>query len=231
MNKRIVGRINEAVLRRLLMEAAGINPDGLAAFIHTKTKGISVTLYDMSKTQRIVDSGKMRSPQDMQKGVVGFISVRRPSGEWECAGAWEVDLIAGPGRGKEMYGLGYAVSPSGRLMSSRSAVSQQAGSAWEKAFKKGRGVLKLDDKDDPKTDDPSDDCKVHSVDDYDCDEERDQLNWVYGPEGWEQGFLSALQANHDSFVKDSGQEAEALETCIHRAGATFFDWTYGGYED
>ena len=73
--------------------------------------------------------------------------------------SWEVSSIAGVGYGKLLYGIGYYLSPRGRLMPDRVYSSKRARDAWTRSVPKMKG-LPLDDVNDPQTPEKEDDCDV-----------------------------------------------------------------------
>ena len=94
--------------------------------------------------------------------VKGYASFQKT--ENECNDAWEVSSIAGMGYGKLLYGLGYSLVPTGRLMPDRTFSSPLTKSAWRKQVGKLKSYP-LDDFFAPKEkkltpNDPSDDCKL-----------------------------------------------------------------------
>jgi hypothetical protein len=174
--------------------------------------------------------------------VKGFIEVGPPRGvglsAGPCNGAWMVYRSAGPGYGKIVYGVGFALSPTGRLIPDRLSVSDSAKVGWDKQFTGGRGRLPLDDIDAHRnggsirphpnhTDDPSDDCIVFKDLSYEDDgasyDNDQQLNYSYDAVGWEVAELEKMMAQHDSLMSQMKIDfAGFIESLIVGAGGVFF---------
>lgn len=231
----------EKVIRRLITEASMPSIEGLAVHAQTGTRtgGISISLYRSTDLLNSLNAhsraGNILSGEELKlvcsNFIVGHITIKKP--EEPCAGAWEVILAAGEDYGKILYGLGYAISPSGILMSDRSTVSQKAYGGWKKQSGK-RNAIELDDIAAPlkyqKTpDDPSDDCSIHGSkysDDDDCGN-RDPmpLNYAYEAQGWEKGMLKSLKEEHMFLLLQLRKfdiEREELERALASASFQFF---------
>jgi hypothetical protein len=200
--------IVENVIVRLLRESHAAQTMGQAAFVKQSPRDITAVLYDQNQIldnisffkKHLVDNDKIMSflIKNVYKGVV---QIKPPTGG-PCRQAWQVTAVAGKGLGKTLYGLGYALSPSGLLMSDRKNVSPSARAAWTKAYNSGREKLPLDDvsmhdeKGEPTwrhtnhTPDPEDDCAAFS------EFSGEQLNYAYKKEGWEDSLLDFLETNH-----------------------------------
>jgi hypothetical protein len=130
-----------------------------------------------------------------------------------------ISSIAGPG--KLMYGLAYALSPSGLLISDRESMTSDAVSAWKGMAGKGtRGKKKLDNVAEPETPEPEDDCKVRP---------EEFLNYAYKAEGWEQETLRSLQDEHERLAKRVCQgdlTRSIFESSITSAGFSYFSTRY-----
>lgn len=171
----------------------------------------------------------------IEGAVRGIIQLRQPSNP--CWGAWEVIASAGPGGAdiaRTVYGLGYALSPSGIIMPDRASVSGAAKAAWARvAGKGGRKVLPLDDITNPKTPDPQDDCRLYTGKSRDTDPSKNpQLQNAYSAQGWEKGMLKYLTAAHESFMDDLAAESpklpRALEMYLIKSALPFFKHHYPG---
>ncbi len=141
----------------------------------------------------------------IMKGVITIIAPL-PKTSGECYGAWQVVMAKGEGYGREIYGLAYAMSPTGRLISDRIYVSDDAIDGWKRAASKRR-ALPLDDfnhdhknPDEYHTPDPEDDCKVYRS------KEKEHLNFAYEANGSEGALLAAFTANHGATMSRA-QEA------------------------
>lgn len=205
--------LHENVYRRLLEESTIEAIEGLAAHIYPARHGIgmSAVLYKPNvliatlKNSSQGRSSNVPISRACREAIVGEITISEP--EEACAGAWEVSSIAGEGYGKILYGLGYAMAPSGLLMSDRLTVSQKAHRAWAKQMGK-RKSIELDDASAPKNkrktpDDPTDDCALHGgPHDDDCDtRDPSPLNNAYEAQGWEEGMTLTLKKAHKEALK------------------------------
>lgn len=176
----------------------------------------------------------------IEGAVRGIIQIKEPSNP--CWGAWEVIASAGPGGAdiaRTVYGLGYALSPSGVIMPDRASVSGAAKAAWARvADKGGRKVLPLDDISLPverrRTPDfPDDDCKLYTGKSKDTDPNKNpHLQNAYAAQGWERGMLRFLTAAHESFMDDLAAEdpelPEMLEKYMIKSAYPFFKHHYPG---
>ena len=145
-------------LRRLIREA--LEGEDLALYEWKPRPGyIKIVLYSPEKLLALDWSDRSGFPAGIVKGYASFHKPDQP-----CKDAWEVFSIAGIGYGKLLYGLGYSLVPTGRLMPSRTFSSPRAKEAWGKQVGKLKSYP-LDDisapeekKRTPK--DPSDDCEL-----------------------------------------------------------------------
>jgi len=160
--------------------------------------------------------------------VVGIVQISEPRGA-PCRGAWMIRGITGPG--KIMYGLAYAMSPTGLVVPDRSSVSPSATAAWKKySLKAGPGkMLPLDDASHPKpgtdphhdkhhTEDPNDDCFTSHDEEF--------LNAAYKGPGGEAALLDRLTNNHERALKmidATGRRREEIESELLDAGFMAFD--------
>lgn len=226
-------RVIDQVYRRLLRESVEGAAEGLAAYTVEQGDIAAAVIYRPST----LFSALKKDPGDLNayfETVVAYLAVQDPGNP--CAGAWEVIRTAGPGYGKVLYGLAYALSPKGILMSDRHSVSKSAYGAWSKLSAKGRKSYPLDDinadpKDKKTPDDASDDCDVHSKGDDDCSgRDPDPLNKAYAAEGWEKGMLKKMKSTHEMFMKSLkglGLERDDVEGELLSAGEVFFGSEYG----
>jgi hypothetical protein len=234
--------ITERVLRRLLRESNGANLDGLAVLIDTSGEPTAV-IYSREvvtdnlpgpnlKTKPIWDKSETFF---MTKVVKGLIRIQAPPGP--CDDAWQARYTVGPGLGKLVYGLGYALSPSGKLMASRekggageAKVTASAQGGWAKAFqKKDRIGRRLDDIELPQDqrltpDDPTDDCILQ-----DPKGEDNPINYSYKAEGWEAGALHSLKAVHRQVMAEIPPEFQEVFVAKLGTGAmAFWENNYAG---
>ncbi len=199
--------------------------DALLQNLENIKKIISDNPDYISKTFAIVDF----LVESVLKGFLEAGIPRKRDGN--CNGAWQVYRAAAPGHGKVLYSIGYALSPNGQLFADRGSVSPDAQSAWTKVFRGGRERKRFDDiyhvhnnVDDYHTDEPEDDCKIYRGKGKDAK----YLNYSYESEGWEQGVLSQLRANHEETMSKVKQFAPDLdvEHLLNRAGGSFFSKHY-----
>lgn len=164
--------------------------------------------------------------------VVGIVQISEPKGA-PCRGAWMIRGITGPG--KIMYGLAYAMSPTGLIVPDRSSVSPSARAAWKGYSSKANpaDVLPLDDADHPKkgvdpyhdkhhTADPMDDCYTSHGEEH--------LNAAYRGPGGESALLDRLMYNHEramKLVNASDDKREQIESALIDAGYVAFDTAMG----
>lgn len=221
--------IREEIRRLHLNESLDdVNTSNIAAV--TMETGTSKTAVVYNVESMITALGR-RMLDDTFK-VVGIVQISEPKGA-PCRGAWMIRGITGPG--KIMYGLAYAMSPTGLIVPDRSSVSPSARSAWKGySTKAGRGdVLPLDDADHPAkgvdpyhdahhTSDPMDDCYTSHGEDY--------LNSAYRGPGGESALLDRLMYNHERAMKLVGANAEKrdeIESALIGAGYVAFDVAMG----
>ena len=152
----------------------------------------------IEKIKKIVD-GKT-SEDDIYDDIIkavnevgrGMIKIVRPGSGTPSNGAWEVVAAAGKGYGKEIYGLGYSMSPNHMLMPDRNSVSDDAYSSWKRQFDSRRPRMKIDNVYAPQTSDKSDDGFVHN------EKGAEFLDYSY--EGGGDESMSALITKHESML-------------------------------
>ena len=220
----------ESIYKRLLKEASlgEFNTTGMAAVVDESGSSKIAVVYKVDA----IESYKDVSTQIDLSSIVGFVKIAPPRGA-PCRGAWQVKAIVGPG--KLVYGLAYAMSPTGLIVPDRSEVSPSASNAWKGYAAKTdpKNILPLDDADHPKrgtdkqhdkyhTEDPNDDCyTAHS---------EDHLNAAYRGPGGESELLDRLMDSHRMMktrLKQSGVNVTQLEDAIIDAGYNKFDSARG----
>ena len=161
--------------------------------------------------------------------VVGVVQISEPKGA-PCRGAWMIRAIAGPG--KIMYGLSYAMSPTGLIVPDRSSVSPSATAAWRGYSSKASpgNMLPLDDASmhtpsgkskgphPNHTDAPEDDCFTSHDEEF--------LNAAYKGPGGEKALLDRLTNNHERAMKmvgAVGNRRNQIESALVDAGYVAFD--------
>lgn len=219
-------------LKNLISEIIKENSSGgqVLGCVTTHKASICSTIYDASVLGDILfdnpKSGGKHPWKLLVPCVVGFVCVSPPKNP--CWNAYEIKAIAGPGR--LVYPVGYATSPSGRLISDRERMTDLAISAWgNMASKNTRKALRLDDylhRHDPEdpndyhTDDPADDCELRK---------EDFLNFAYESDGTEEGLYNGLVNTHNQEISDlklsyKGHPLlEDFENLMTNAGWDFFD--------
>ena len=241
--------ITERVFRRLINEAGMIPNESQAALIDDLGDLKRAIIYDRDLFLRDLDFVKFNLKRGSERAEVmgdffydimlAFIEITPPESVGgqsygPCAGAWMVSAVAGPGYGRNIYGLGYALSPSGVLVPDRSSVKPKARDAWRKVFAKPVKKLQLDDREhahsekgnEYHTDDPFDDCRLH------LDTEDPQLDYAYSGTGEEEALLNKLEQNHYDTVnrlyEQQGDEdlILAAEGYLRRAVAKFWKVHY-----
>lgn len=128
-------KIRLSELRRLIREVVG--GDDLALLVRRpNAKKIMVCLYSVKAVEENLDAVASLVEGGMDGGevsgvIVGVAGYSKP--DLPCHGAWGVSSIAGVGYGRILYGLGYNLTPNGRLMPDRFDNTPMAVAAWKKA--------------------------------------------------------------------------------------------------
>ena len=238
-------RLLREYIRQIIRESEGA-PGDLAAVTFLEGNRRCAVIYDPKALERVpklmqrMEKDWMGLQASLCDNVIkGFIDVAPGGGK--CNGAWEVYRSAGPGMGKIVYSVGYALTPNGRLMSDRLSVSDTANSAWMKAYNKSQlKKLPLDDDDahNPDgtikydhpnhTEDLGDDCSLYRGPNRDENpEDYPHLQYAYEGTGEEQALLDSLRQNHERELKrmfpERGDEVEGL---IRSCGGPFFSRHY-----
>lgn len=223
-------------LRKMIREALGEQgaQGDLAAWVEDGESKKTAVIYspsaliNFSETIDRVAQPKSLAGEAVDSGIVkGYISIRQPNESTPCNGAWEVTFSAGPRLGDIVYGVGFALSPTGILMPDRKSVSPRARRRWEKEG--DRRVMKpLDDFKHPPvdpernnhhdryhTEDSSDDCRMNP-------DGVDFLNYSYQSTGDEKGMLADMRRLHTEtmewFNDNSGHPSVEIERLIKVAG-------------
>jgi hypothetical protein len=172
------------------------------------------------------------------KGIINVAPPRNP-----CWGAWKVTAAAAPGGpdiARITYGLGYALSDGGVLMSDRGSMSKKAKAAWERVYAGNkRQRLELDDVSLPvdkrRTPDfPGDDCKLYrGTSKLTPPEKNPHLQYAYKSQGWEKDRLHDLVAMHEMFMDEVEEEfgsaaTKAAMRLLSFAESEFFSKHYEG---
>jgi hypothetical protein len=224
-------------IRQVITES--VDEQDLAASVKDYLGGKKVIIYDsfLFRTGLTRGSGRLsdipqhemtsRLEELAERDVIkGYLQVGPPPttvgtmnqiDTGECYGSWMVYKSAGPGMGKYVYGLGYALSPSGLLIPDRETVSPTAREGWKKQAAK-RGKKPLDDITLPvhsrrTPNDPHDDCSP---------QDEDALNYAYegGPD--DERLLRLLTAEHGRMMSALGPAEEQVEYWLDSQGSKFF---------
>ena len=173
-------KIVERVYRRLLKESKKNVPiENLALFRNTSatetTEGERLGgVYDATVVENFLNSELFDELSEDEReqelldtiysAAVAVIQIAHSGeqGYGNCRDAWIVHAAAGPGYGKLVYSVGYELSSSGKLIPDRRSLTSDAINAWMKVKQKSEGEP-LDDIENPKTPDKSDDCVVWPV--------------------------------------------------------------------
>ena len=222
--------LREYVRSILLLETVSTEGEGLAIFTGEgffDPQSIEAVLVNLAVFKELMTT---RAKSDKftaldiakfaaEKSVVGYISLGPPihGNAW---GAWEVTRSAGPGYGKILYSIGYALSPSGLLMPDRVSVSPSARAAWKKASKK-YDSLELDAlPPENKTDTKEDDAELHD------EEDNEYLDRAYIAKGTETGMINQLIAAgkdlETNLAKKFKGKTEQIIAAFHSAGLRHF---------
>lgn len=212
--------LEESVYRKLLNELKTVSVEGLAAHVRMGGNFREIFIYDTDRAANQLSKLIKKDSEnlDAHRIIRGYTSIKQPSDP--CNGAWEVKGTAGPGFGKLVYGVAYATSPTGIIMSDRVSVSEPAEAGWLKARDK-RISKELDDILNPRTIDPSDDCTVYQS------PGKEHLNRSYEEEGWERDVLAQLKRAHKHFCDEnrlSYEEQKRFQTALVDGGHDFFSF-------
>lgn len=189
-------------IRNILLEGGAPDSSGVAAIQDNSSENTVVILFrydilykELNKS-RTVDLSIFLA-NALQKCVVAFGSFGMPE-EGKAFGSWQVYNAAGEGYGKILYGMGYALSPSGLLMPDRLSVSPKAANAWYKASQdKKRKAYKLDNlPPNNKTKTTVDDSVLLNKPD------KEYLDYAYGEAGWEESMTKKILRLGDAAIEE-----------------------------
>ena len=236
-------KIRLGELRRIIREALD-DPKGLAsrsedlaAYVIDESSFDKKTaviyspndLKEFLESMAVVTDKRELADEAVDKNIVrGYIVIAKPASKrTPCNGAWEVKFSVGPGA--IVYGVGYALSPSGILMPDRRSVSDRAKGGWLK--QSGRTNKTLDDidahdaqdgskQDHPNhTDDTSDDCRMN-------DQGIDALNRSYEIIAGEKEMLKSMMDRHNEtmmwFDSESSTPSAHVTPLLKAAGLLLF---------
>jgi hypothetical protein len=210
----------------------------LAALVSDNGEAKQATIYDPDALLKHLPSITPHIERGSKEDVIytlrdeiirGFIEVGPPEDRGPCYKAWEVKRSAGPGLGQLVYGIGFALSPSGLLIPDRGYVSPSASTGWQKQASK-RPSHPLDNisahnshnrsaRPHPHhTDDISDDCVVHDK------EGKEHLDFAYEALGNESQLLSSMTQTHENIMSNNIPHdiQDAIDYLLDYAGVMFF---------
>jgi len=225
--RRIIAEETQKVVSEASLD--GVDTSAMAVVLDDSGTSRTAVVYDVPALRAAVAASNYAGSRDY---IIGFVQVAAPRGA-PCRGAWQVKGIVGPG--KIVYGLAYALSPTGLIVPDRSNVSPSASSAWKGyAAKVGRAnILPLDDADHPKKGaDAFHDAHHTPSEDDDCytSHEEEYLNAAYRGPGGEGALLDRLMDAHESVMNQlaaSGVDASDVEGEILDGGYAKFDASMG----
>jgi hypothetical protein len=214
---------------RTILEAAANSQvaasAGLALMRRTDSQGYNTyVLYVPSVIEQMLVSGNIESAE-IAKAIVGFLMIKTHEGE--CWNAGEVKLSAAQkGYGPLMYQ--YAMNDyAGGLFPDRGSTSNAARAVWQKYDQRADTKKnKFDDKKNPKTPDPADDCNLARGTSLDGDEA--YLNQAYDAPG-DAGGRSELMQSHASFIANMATKKfnkQVVEDMIENIGDEYFSARY-----
>jgi len=207
----------EKIFRRILKESSEEKSD-LAALVNSGDEQGSAIIYLKSKIEEALENEKDVTDSGLlgnMKAIVGYILVKKPESysiaDEPCNGAWEVNKSWGPGYGKLVYDMGYALSPSGILIPDRTRVSAKAQMGWIKASAK---------------------YKKEELSDTDCTtykkEDEQHLNYSFDRSGELsslQSRLKSMQNAHNDVknkIKEAGQDPRSFEQALNAVSSSTF---------
>lgn len=247
--KHVERRLLESLVRSIVTEA--LSWKALAAATFDSGNMRTAIIYRPSELVKVYNSQDKEAPGDYITGlaeaidaakvIVGFIEIAPPNSSEKCANAWQVKYSAGPKYGDLVYGLGFAMTPTGWLMPDRAKglVSPSATKRWTKISKKAeeaedekgekshKGKIPLDDpnKPGPFTPDKFDDCeRLQRTAAFGGPDP--VLDAAYAAEGWEKAELERLKAAHKETFDWIGQDSKEVLEALTTAGDAFFRKTY-----
>lgn len=230
------------IIRQVLVESSGpTDASNLAVITFEEGKTKTAVLYSpevllraMSENPEVVESVPLSRLFNEVGGVKGYITIS-PSRSDRCNNAWKVDASSGRGLGEIVYGIGFAMSTTGRLMSDRNSISLEddvspgARSRWEK-IAKGHKKIPLDDFRDPQTPQPEDDCflflpRARGGPDPILDN-------AYEAQGWEAEMLADMKSRHEQMMASISVDVKkTIKNALRWAGNGLFMKSMGQYNE
>lgn len=227
----------------LLKEAVSLrHPPKLAVGQLQDEDGITIVIYDPAAMKAAIQSVPKEKRDELylsykvEESIEGMIRISPPtygstSSASSCRGSWEVLRSAvkkkGTGMGNLLYKLAADASPTGKIMSDRRSVSGYAQNVWKSAFGRmsteKKEEMKFDDENDPKTEDPNDDCLINPGGEF--------LNYAFDDIGKVAGIAKPSFSAHENFMEDIKIELPEgfdFEKFFWGAASTLFAKVYEG---
>jgi len=176
--------------------------------------GITIVVYDPAVMKAAIQGVPEEDRDDefmlgywVRESIEGMIRISPPAygprlDASSCRGAWEVIRSAvknkGTGMGSLLYKLAADASPTGKIMPDRRSVSGAAQKVWKSAYDrmspKKKEETQFDDENNPKTEDPADDCMINTDGEF--------LNHAIDDIGKVSGAAKPSFAAHENFTED-----------------------------
>lgn len=234
--------MNKALLReyiKLLINEDVGDPDTTTLALIKSNNGEGVTAiilrYDLlykelySSTDDVKNNLEAYLYDIIEKAVVGYGQFGPVRGGGKAHGAWEVYKTAGPGFGKIIYNIGYALSPKGLLVPDRKSVSSRASNFWSKEFHE-KQKLELDALPPHNlTSGDDDDAILHKYRD------EQHLNYAYKATGREKPMVNRMLRMGSSLIKEivdkfsDRLDEDKVINIISMVGKQFFSNVYAEY--
>lgn len=193
-------------------------------------------LIKTSDTKEIVLYDKTRIIRDPE-GIVNMCNDRAiycygemetsPANPHEC---WSVVMSAAVNKfGPFLYDTMLSIAGEQGLIPDRGSVSEEARKIWEYYFTRRKDqfkLVKIDDYQNPETEDKNDDGWVHHI--FKRYANRDLIDHIYYYNNYKSHLkiVKKLKENHTSFISQSKLNKKNFEISVVRAGNIFFSNNY-----
>lgn len=203
--KKIVGKLASAAEGGIGMLTRKYEDSGIQIVLYRTNVFVGNILAYIDPVTKVVKENQIVADA-VENSIVGMIVVDKPDDA--CNGAMVVKYVFSKekGFGPILYEIAMRLSPSGRIMSDRAAVSDMATNVYKTFHQRGDVKKKpLDDNNIPMSkrktpDDPSDDCEVWNHE-----------NRYPGREFLDYSFEGSPDVNIDALKKNHEQMKEILE--------------------
>jgi hypothetical protein len=200
-------------IRQIILESQE-NVPTLGAFVYKHKDEICGVIYDVTvardNVEKIMNANSTEELNSfmIDQVIKGYVVVG-PQILSRCDDSWMVYKSAGPGYGREVYGLGYSLSPTGKLSPDRESVSRSAQFGWAAQVGK-RPSTQFDDMshshdmpgNEYHTDDTADDCQVYQHGDDEIFVPPEVLNRSYERVAQDSTLAKTMTMNHETFMKE-----------------------------